>query len=219
MSRAVPVSALVEDYDLYPRASVDSTHIADMVRAMEADIALPAIVVDRASKRIVDGWHRCRAVRRFGGDEAKIQVDFRDYPDEVSLYADAVRLNADHGRKLTRWDHARIKLRATELGIAPTQVAVLIHRPVDYVTAKLHVAVHRTNGGTEQVALKRTLEHLDGAVLTEAQYVANQHASGWSATFHARQLCELIAADALKGSDDETEALRSLLGLLEGLGL
>lgn len=215
----VPAISLVEDFDLYPRESVDTTHISDMVRAREAGVSLPPVIADRASRRLVDGWHRRRAVLRFEGEDAVIEVEWRDYEGEAAIYADAVQLNASHGRKLTRWDHARIKLRADELGIPTRQIAVLIHRPPEYVVKSLPVAIRRTNGETISVALKRPFRHFEGQTMTTEQASANERSSGWPAVFHANQLAMLIEADALIGDEGETAALLRLRTALAGLEL
>ena len=56
MSRAkVALASLIFDGTVYPRHSVDMSHVADIARAIEAGQEIPLPVVERKTKRIVDG--------------------------------------------------------------------------------------------------------------------------------------------------------------------
>ncbi len=220
MSRPAKIKAvlLIEDFDLYPRTRVDSTHVNDMIAAMRSGQALPPVHADRAGKRLVDGWHRRRAaLKLFGKDAAVLEVIWHDYADDRELFEDAVRMNAGHGRKLTAYDRARIKLIWDGLHGEPERYSTMVYRAADEAT-KHHYAIHRVEddrGGSIEipVPLKRTNTHLDGQVLTEAQIEANEHASGWPASFHVNQLITAIEAETL----DLTPALRERLVRLREL--
>ena len=54
---------LVEDFSLYPRSQVDGSHVQRLSEALLAGETLPSIIVDE-SGRIIDGFHRRRAVMR-----------------------------------------------------------------------------------------------------------------------------------------------------------
>ena len=112
----VPAASLVEDFALYPRHDVDGSHVADLARALRAGVVLPPVVADRATRRLADGWHRRRAAIRVHGAEAPIAVRFRDYADEAALFADAVELNSQHGRRLDRQDQIRVTVLASGSG-------------------------------------------------------------------------------------------------------
>lgn len=132
MTRLTKMSAsdLVEDYSLYPRHAVDGSHIAELARAMEAgafDAKRFPVVVDRATLRVVDGFHRERAWKRVYGDGAQIEVELRDYTDEAALVRDAVSLNSNHGRRLDKQDRTRSLLMLQRLGVADVDIAVCLH--------------------------------------------------------------------------------------------
>ena len=106
--KKVRLSLLVEDYDFYPRSAVDSQHSRAIEDAIRAGIQVPPIIVEDKTMRIVDGWHRHRALRSIHGDaDPEIQVEIRVYANDGELLRDAGRLNATHGRALTSYDRQR----------------------------------------------------------------------------------------------------------------
>ncbi len=213
----VAASTLVEDLDFYPRASVDATHVADIVRAMEAGIKLPPVVADRESKRLADGWHRRRAALKLLGPTAEIEVFWQDYANDAELYEDAVQRNADHGRKLTTYDHVRIAIRSRELGMPPTRIAAILHRTEAYVD-HISVRVAQTTDG-ETIALKRPMVRLAGTTLTPQQESMNRRSSGWSVGYHAQQLIGHLEANTIELTPELIATLVQLRELLFGLDL
>lgn len=59
--RSLNTAELILDYGLYPRHSIDSQHVSYMVESIRAGVALPPVVIDKKSKRVVDGFHRVTA--------------------------------------------------------------------------------------------------------------------------------------------------------------
>lgn len=124
----VAVASLVQDWDLYPRTSVDPIHVADLLQVLKSGGFLPPVVADRATRKVVDGWHRLAAIRRYVGNDVKAETDvlWRDYQDDAEVFADAIRLNAGHGRKLSPFDRARCIMKAEELGLDPVTIASVL---------------------------------------------------------------------------------------------
>jgi hypothetical protein len=90
----VPISSLSPADS--PRISGES---ADHVRILaEAETALPAILVHRATMRVIDGMHRLRAAVL--KNEETIEVEFFDGNAEEAFLA-AVQANVSHGLPLT----------------------------------------------------------------------------------------------------------------------
>jgi hypothetical protein len=79
---------LVQDYSLYPRTVTDDAHVARLVEALRAGETFPPVVADKASRRVVDGFHRIKAYIRAEGDEAKCAVEWRDYADDQARSTD-----------------------------------------------------------------------------------------------------------------------------------
>jgi hypothetical protein len=215
----VPAALLVEDIGLWPRRTIDSSHVSGMVEALLAGVSLPPVIADRESKRLTDGFHRTRAAIRAYGPQAEVEVFWRDYPNEAAMFEEAVALNAAHGRRLTPYDHARIMARAKELGIDTEKIAKTLHVRKVTLQRKAKYGRIKINGDTEEVALKRGLRHLDGEILTEEQQAYNERSSGWPPAFHAHQLVMALEAGVPEVSENFGAALLHLRELIDGLAL
>lgn len=170
MSEQVPLATLVVDFSLYPRNTVDEQHVSELVKALQSGATLPPLIVDRASKRVVDGVHRKMAQTRFMGEGASVAVEFRDYADDAALFLDAARLNAAHGRRLERQDQTRIILKLQELKVDERTIAIALHIPEPEVKTLAVRIVYDSTGAA--VPQKRGLEHLRGQKLNDAQIEA-----------------------------------------------
>lgn len=166
-TKTLPLASLVEDLNLYPRHNLNDIHVADLVRALQAGVTLPMIIVDAQSKRIVDWFHRKRALLKHLGEEASVPVELRRYKTEADLFLDAVRLNAAHGAKFDRQDQRRIVIRATEMKIDHKAIAVTLSVPEQHVEY-LAVQVFYDDGGATKPG-KRGFSHLYGQTLTPQQ--------------------------------------------------
>lgn len=225
----VALRNLVLDDDLYPRQAVDAQHVRALAEALESGATLPPIIVDEATLRIVDGWHRYEALTRLYGEDAEIEVEARGYTSEADLYADAIRLNASHGRRFSNADHSLIMIRARDLGISTERVGSLVGVPASTLERRFLAAtgpverVKTENGVVKRrplVPLKRTLKHLDGQTLTAPQVQANAKAGGMAQSFYSRQLVMLARADALDlGDQSFVSSLIELRDHLDALDL
>lgn len=218
----LPLAELVEDFTIYPRHAVDDANVAGLVNALKAGAALPPLVVDRQSKRIVDGWHRARAYRRVIGPQAVVNVEIIPYPTEVAMLEDAIRRNAAHGRKLDVIDQVRVVTLCQERGVTVTQIAALLNvlpERVEKLAVRLAFAAAPGDGtipGTVAVALKRPVAHLAGTTMTEAQVEAHTHAPGTSYLLIAQQLTVAIQHDFI--NRDDARLMGALALLWDGLG-
>ena len=217
--REIPLATVVLDFKLYPRGDVDSQHVAYLVEALAAGQELPPIIIDAESKRVIDGFHRVRACEQHLGKDCKIKVIEKSYHDEAEMFIDAMRLNAAHGRTLTRYDRVHCILKAEEFKIDMEQVADALHLTVETVgrlrverVGKLRAA------GSPEIPLKRTIRHMAGRTLTKGQAEANDKLSGMNQMFYANQLITLIENDLLDVSNEALmEKLRKLGELLDGV--
>jgi len=209
----VPAVELVEDLSLYPRLQVDDWYVSRLAEALRSGATLPPIVADRASKRIVDGFHRRRAALRAFGPTAEVNVLFRDYPDERALYLDALRLNAHHGKRLATAEEVRAAIRGQELGIEPRVIADTLAIRVEKLEGLLE---RKTARGTVEpvVVLKPSFSHLAGEKLTREQELANKHSGGHQASFYARMLIAIIESGAV---DESNRTLMERLARLHEL--
>jgi hypothetical protein len=137
----VKLSELIEDFDIYPRHSVDSSWVSDLARAIQAGDELPLVRVDKKTKRIVDGFHRSRAWRKVLGRGGEIEVDLRTYASEQDLLKEAIELNAKNGRKLDQQDRSRSALLLERHGVTVKEIAVVLHTTEQRVQELINVRV------------------------------------------------------------------------------
>lgn len=213
--KRMKVAELILDFGIYPRNNVDDFNVRNLCDALAAGIELPPVIIDKKSKRTIDGFHRCRAAIRHGGEDAEISVIEKSYASEKEMFLDAMRYNASHGAKLDPCDRTHCAIVAERLGINPELVAGALNMPVDKL-AKLSGKIGHTRGG-ESIALKNTVsKRFAGRSLNKRQVEANTKLSGMQQVFYANQLIELLEAEMLDTEDENLiERLRVLNGLLD----
>jgi len=214
--RKIKVAELTEDFSLYPRQSVDSQHVAELCAAIESGAELPAITIDKKSKRIIDGFHRSRAAVRLDPDNAEVMCIEKTYRTVAAMFEDAMRLNAGHGRRLTAVDKTHCAVKAAELGVDPEIVAGVLHVDASKL-GKLTVA-RTAKYGKQVVSLKRPLMHLSGTKLTKSQFQANSGAAGNDQRFLVNQLLSFVQSNSIDTSDEKLMAsLDKLRDALNGM--
>ena len=207
------LAEMVEDFAIYPRHAVDSSHVADIERAIRAGITLPPIVVDKKSKRVIDGFHRKRAYVRVLGADGDVSVELKEYANEAELLKDAVSRNAAHGRKFDQQDRTRSALMLERAGVKMQEIAVVLHTTEARVDELLTVRVVAVQDGgkVEKVPAKPIMYGRVGEpvrTINVRQYETMQSSGGHKPLQTVRQLIREIDADLLDYSD---EALVELL--------
>ena len=156
-----------------------------LVEALEAGADLPLPVIDRKSKRVVDGFHRLKAYRKVFGDDYSIEVEARSYDSDAAIFLDCVELNAGHGKQLSPFDRARILNRAAEFNLSVEQLAGALHLTTERANDLLLRKTAGANGS--RVTLKHTLHHLAGGRLSKKQRAGNERAGGMNQLFYINQ--------------------------------
>ncbi len=210
--RNMKVSELIIDFDLYPRNNVDKTHVRHLVDALEAGAELPPVLVDKKSKRVIDGVHRTRAALRHVGADGEISVIEKPYTNDAEMFLDAMRLNSAHGAKLDSADRVHCAIVAERLSISIEDVAGALQVRVDRFGSL--VADRTATCGRLKVALKRTNRHMAGHKLSKQQREANERSSGMNQQFYVNQVIDLIESDLL---NKENEKLMEKLSRLHEL--
>lgn len=192
------LAELILDYNFYPRTQIDSSHVRYLRIAHEGGAHLPPPITDRKSKRVVDGFHRVTMYRRID-PETEINVIEKNYKDEAAMFAEAMRLNAHHGRNLGPFDRMHCILRAEELKMTVDQIAANLSMTVEAIGELKtdRIGNLRVDGVKTEIPIKRTIHHMSGKQLTKRQYEANDKLGGMNQIFYVNQLIELIEADLL----------------------
>ena len=199
-TKTLPIASLVEDFTIYPRHDVDSTHVSDLARAIKAGVNIPPPICEAGSLRIVDGFHRVHAWRRACGGEAQIKVELRHYESGVELLKDAIALNASHGRRLDQQDRTRCVLLLKSHGVELDTIAIVLHTTTGRVE-QLMARVVVVDG--EQLPAKPIVFPVgdQSRKLTASQYAVARSSSGWRPRQTITQLINEINGNVINLQD------------------
>ncbi len=209
----IKVAKLIVDFNLYPRARVNDVNIDDIVRSLEASGQLTPIIVEAGTNRIVDGAHRYHALIKLFGADATADVEYKTYGSEAELFSDAMRLNAEHGQKLSAFDKTHCLVRGEELGLTAVQIAACLSLTHDNIEA-LRLKKTAIDPQAKPVPIKRTLRHLAGGAVTKLQLAGNEKAGGKAQLYYVNQIINLFECDLL---DRDNEILIERLTHLKEL--
>ncbi|HEU0180318.1 MAG TPA: hypothetical protein VFV58_39280 [Blastocatellia bacterium] len=196
-------------------------HVAEMKQSLKAGRTFPPIIICAKSRRIVDGFHRYKLYLSLHGKEYPVEVVTRNYKTDGELFMDAMRLNADHGRKLTNIDRIRCQLIGQKLELTVDQTAAALGVTVMKLgelrlnrLGELNVPGQKK---PQPIPLKRAAAHMSGMTLTGEQVEVNKRLGGATQTFMIRQVIDLLESGLMDlANDDVRKALERLAGLLSG---
>lgn len=190
---------LVRDWSLWPRyeaGDIDRTNLNRMKETLKAGLELPPIIVDRQSKRIVDGFTRHEAYLKLYGDTTDIPVEFHEYSNDAEIFIEAARLNAQHGLPLSPQDKIHVVLQGRKMGLPIMKIAEAIgmskERAQDFLKSRTAV----TKRG-ERIPLAAGALKLAGKKLNKDEEYFARHSNGMQPTMNARLL--LNALNGTKG--------------------
>jgi len=208
MVELVKVGELVIDYGILPRGGVNFGHVDNLKNAALAGAALPPIVAERSTKRVVDGFHRHKMYVQLYGEEHEVEVEFRDFADEDELFVAAVEANSTHGLAYTAYDRRRRLVEAERRGISRDFISSAIKMPVEKADKKIadgSAFVKTPAGDRERVPLRTGLKPLAGHLLNKKQEEANRTAA-MKAEYHCKALIALLRAGLLRFGSKTTKA-------------
>lgn len=209
------LSELILDFDLYPRGGVDPAHVTQIAEALVAGASVPPIIIDKISKRIVDGFHRWKAFWRLFGEKYEVECVEKSYKNEGEMFLDAMRYNASHGRVLTPHDKAHCLLLGDRLNISADLVAESLNLTPERLGKLRSDRIGKF--GSQDIALKQTIRHMAGKKLNKKQAGVNEKLSGMNAVFYVNQLIMLLDSELIDQSNEKlVSKLFELSDLLDG---
>lgn len=208
----IKASKLILDYGIYPRHEIDTYHVREMLESLRAGKSLPPVLVDKASLRVVDGFHRVSAFMKFEGPDAKVPCVMREYASEKEMFTEAITLNASHGRTLTVYDKVRCLSVGLEMGLKRENLAEVLNLTIERAEGLLEYRV-----AAKGEPLKYTMRHLAGEKLTAGQASYNKDkAGGLDQLFYINQVINLLESGSVDwGRATVVAALKRLDSLLE----
>lgn len=215
----MPLAQLVEDLSVYPRAGISDVNVHNLALALKAGAKLPLMIVDQDSKRIIDGFHRRRALAKVLGSAASVKVQLESYATEAEMLAAAVSMNTDHGLPLGQIERRQAVQRLSDMGVDDNAIGIVLRiPPVQIQRFRVQVAtvVNEKGAPIRVEPLKRPLLHFQGKAMTEPQAVAQRSAPGSSYVLLCHQLRDAMQYDLINQADGRAmAALRALLTQLE----
>lgn len=104
----ISIHDLIFDRSLNPRLHGVDSDVVEFYATIFKDVVWPPILVDRATHKLLDGWHRVEAAKRVGVYTLAVQyVDAK----EEELFALAVKANLGHGVHLAREERFKAIIR------------------------------------------------------------------------------------------------------------
>ncbi|MHC4951736.1 MAG: ParB N-terminal domain-containing protein, partial [Planctomycetota bacterium] len=200
---------------------IDSYHVKSMVDSLIAGVELPAIIADKKSLRIADGFHRVKAVKKLYGEKGEVTAILKNYKSDIDLFLDAVKYNSGHGRTLTKYDKTHCVLRAGELNISDLQISNALKMTKEkagelkiFRTGNQKIKIGTRKFTRRKIPIKNTINHMAGKDLTQVQVDVNERLSGMAQLFTVNQIIMLIESDLI---DKENEKLMKALKRLSNL--
>jgi len=115
----IKLDEIIFDKEIYPRDRINWYKVAEYVEAIQAGEQFPPLIVEKNSKKILDGIHRFYAYRKTGVEE--VEVEFREV-NEKRLMLVAGMLNSRHGLPLSYSEKRYVAMETAKLDESITQV-------------------------------------------------------------------------------------------------
>ena len=187
----IKLTDIAIDDAIYPRSKVYDYNVQRMVLAYDSGAKFPPLIIEAVSRRLIDGRHRYETYKRKGTET--VNVIEKIYASEADLFADAVRLNIEHGQPLDQFSVRTSIAKLIELGLDRSAIGEIVRIPPDTID-NIVKGFAETNAG-QAVALKGGLRHMQGQTLTPRQIEVNRSYAGGKASFYAKQIADLLEAD------------------------
>jgi ParB-like chromosome segregation protein Spo0J len=214
-TRRVPAASLVEDYDIYPRFAVNPHHVRRIADAFLAGVAMPPLLVEAGTLRLVDGFHRRRAALKAFGQDATVEVDERTYDDEAELVAEVIAANAGHGQPVSAAEMGRCLLLARKAGLDDLRIARCLNMTqIQLKNIEQRKIAFDEDGG--QVPVKWTAGHLAQRVMSDRQQEGSRRAIGHAPLVYVNQVINVVENDLVDWNN--TRLVEGLIRLHELLG-
>lgn len=192
------VSEIIEDFTIYPRNLVDDVWISELSQHLRSGANFPPVLIDKKSKRLVDGFHRRRAYIRVFGPDCDIPTEVMSFKNDADLFLESMRRNGTHGKPLSTVDRLRCVDRGRAFGLTIEVIASTLNIEPRKLEAKAELRITTGENG-ESVILKRSMVRPIGPATNDQKRAIN--AAAGKISFHAKSLYDLLRLNLLDLND------------------
>ncbi len=212
---------LVFDWNLWPRQSaqkLDGTNLARMKEALKTGFTMPPIIVDKKSMRIIDGFHRTRAVLDVFGDDGKLDAVLKDYEDDGEMFLEAGATNHHHGLPMSPKDRAHFIAKCRRMKIPWPAVAKALSSDPEKLKAFVKARTAKTQTGETIPLPAGAAKAYAGKTLNsqEEHYVRTETGYG-GPSMHVSILINALRAGSVVMNAKTTAQLETLRQLIDDL--
>ena len=145
------VNQIVVDEEIYPRNDTNWLTVYQYTQAMETGSVFPPLTVGKKDKSYVllDGRHRLIAWKNRKATTVPVIVS-RIAPKD--FFAEAIRLNALHGRPLAPQERIRAIVKLRQIGYADVRISKLLWMPLTTMRKLVAERVERIKLSSGHVA-------------------------------------------------------------------
>jgi hypothetical protein len=209
---------LVLDWNLWPRHTaqkLDSTNVSRMKESLRTGFTLPPVLVNKVDNRVVDGFHRTRAILECFGDNAEIDVVFKDYENEEDIFLDAGSTNAHQGLPLSPQDRAHFIIKCRKMKIPPARIADALHMDKERMMKFLSERSAKTQEG-ENISLPYgASKALSGKILTREQENYVRKSNGTIPEMKISMLINALRSESVIVTEKTLNRLRELRDIID----
>ena len=203
---------LVIDWNLWPRQSaqkLDSTNLARMKAALRAGFTMPPILVNKKDNRVVDGFHRVRAILDVFGDDGKVEVIYKDYANDAEMFLEAGATNHHQGLPMSPKDRAHFISKCRKLKIPWPAIAEALSSDAEALKEFVKKRTAKTESG-ETIPLAAGAMALAGKTLTPVQEHYARTANGCLPEMYISMLLNALRGDGVVLTDKTLARLQEL---------
>jgi len=192
----VKVGSLVYDFEIYPRQhygdKLDETRVRNLRYVLRSGTEFcDALILDKKTGCVVDGFHRGHAMEKERGTEALIAVIYKTYKDRAAMLEESGRINNSHGKPMDRQDQVHFALKCEKHGISLAKIAGILSMPEKQLVSFLDQRTALNEEG-ESMAIKNIVGHMAGETFTGEQEEVHKGLGGSSQVFLVNQIISLL---------------------------
>lgn len=177
---------------------------------------MPYIIIDEATKRVVSGNHRTKAMLLEYGEDMPVTVEVRTYKSEAELLTDFAVENSKHGQPMDIFTKRKLSLAMIDAGVTADQIAQIFNVSVKAVVDMGEGVIRVDIGGEIVERIAKTGLGPQETPLTSEQYeIHSRQDRGIPITSQAGQLTRWLANGFVHPTTHNIAALEALFEALQ----